>query len=453
MISRRLLLVAVCLITLAQISASQLRFAAYNITNYDGADRAAALQTIFYGEFQGRKFAPDVIVCQEFINSFALTTLRNLLNTAPGSPGDWQAAPFIDGADTESVMLYRTSKVDYLGTTIVSVGSSSSTNHPRNIYRYDLRLKGYASEGATFSYYSTHMKAGTTQTDLDRRLVEAQRIRDNAETLPPGRQFLLGGDFNTAASTEPAYIELVGSQLNNGGRFFDPIKSPGAWGSSTFRFIHTQDPAGSGGMDDRYDQILTGAGLLDGIGFDYIGNPNLAFSTSTWNDPNHSYRCWGNDGTSYNTTLRVTGNTMVGATIAQALIDAADGLGHLPVYLECRVPAKASVSTSTIYFGKVFQGMKPPTKSFVVTNVGDTSLWNAAGIANLKYNFSIPAGFTGVGGAFSAAPGATGNTHTITMPTNVPGKRYQILTINTDDPEQPLRQILLYGEVIPLTGR
>lgn len=442
-----------CLAAVAQTCCGQLRIATYNITNYNGTDREGDLQTIFYMDFQGRKLAPDVIVCQEFINVFALNTFRTLLNIAPGSPGDWQSAPFIDGADTESVLLYRTSKVDYLGTTVVSVGSSSSTNHPRNIYRYDLRLKGYSSEGATFSYYSTHMKAGSTQTDMDRRLVEAQKIRDNAETLPPARQFLLGGDFNIGSSTETAYIELVGSQVNNVGRFYDPIKSPGAWGSGTFRYIHTQDPAGAGGMDDRYDQILTGAGLIDGIGFDYIGNPNLAFSTSTWNDPNHSYRCWGNDGTSYNTTLRVAGNTMVGPTIAQALINAASGQGHLPVYMECRVPAKAFLSTSSIYFGKVFQGMKAPTKSLTIANNGDTSLWNASGISNLNYSFNVPAGFVGVGGSFSATAGGPSNTHSFTMPTNVPGKRYQMLTIDTDDPEQPVRQVLLYGEVIPLIGR
>lgn len=452
MLSRRTSCALLCLAALSQACLGQIRIATYNITNYNGTNRAVALQTIFYSEFQGRKLAPDVIVCQEFMNASALNTFRSLLNSATGSPGDWQAAPFIDGADTESVMLYRSSKVDYLGTTTVSLGSSASTNHPRNIYRYDLRLKGYTSEGATFSYYSTHMKAGTTQTDMDRRLVEAQRIRDDAETLPAGRQFLLGGDFNISASSEAAYIELVGSQINNTGRFYDPIKSPGAWGSSTFRYIHTQDPAGSGGMDDRYDQILTGIGLIDGIGFDYIGNPNQAFSTSTWNDPNHSYRCWGNDGTSYNTTLTVTGNTMVGATIAQALIEAASGQGHLPVYMECRVPAKASVSTTSIYFGRVFQGMKPPTKSLTISNGGDTGLWTASGIANLNYSFNVPAGFIGVGGAFSAAAGGSGNTHSITMPTNIPGKRYQILTINTDDADQPVRQVLLYGEVLPLPG-
>ena len=61
---------------------------------------------------------------------------------------------------------------------------------------------------------------------------------------------------------------------------------------------------------------------------DYVGNPAIPYSTTTWDDPNHSYRSWGNDGTSFNVSLTIAGNQMVGETIAQALVDSALGGGH-----------------------------------------------------------------------------------------------------------------------------
>jgi hypothetical protein len=197
------------------------------------------------------------------------------------------------------------------------------------------------------------MKAGSTSSDQSRRLVESQRIRDNAQgldtnpsngvndALPAGYNFALVGDFNIQTSTQAAYQELVGSQANNAGRFFDPINTPGSWNnSSAYRFVHTQNP--NADMDDRLDFILVSASLIDGGGIDYIGNSALAYSTSTWNDPNHSYRVWGNDGTSYGAGITVSGNTMVGATIAQAIKDSVGGSatgGHLPVFLDLTLPA------------------------------------------------------------------------------------------------------------------
>ncbi len=77
---------------------------------------------------------------------------------------------------------------------------------------------------------------------------------------------------------------------------------------------------------------------MDGVHLDYIGNPAVPYSTTTWDDPNHSYRSWGNDGTSYNTSLTISRNTMVGSVIAQALVSSASGGGHLPVFLDLLVP-------------------------------------------------------------------------------------------------------------------
>ncbi len=438
---------AVAAASLATVAASaQLRVATWNISFYGGG-RIADIQAAVYGVFQGRSMAPDVLLGQEFLSDAALQDMRTALNTAPGSPGDWVAAPFIDGPDTESVCLYRSSKVDFLGVVIASTGAGVSTEPPRNTYRYDFRLKGYNAEAASISMYSSHMKSGSASSDQARRLIEAQRIRANAAALPPGRHFLFGGDTNIQSSGQAAYQALVGSP-GNPGQFFDPIFSPGTWNNSgSFVFVHTQDPIGAGGMDDRHDQVLISAGLLDGRGFDYIGNP-VPYSTSTWNDTNHTYRSWGNDGTSFNTSLAVTNNAMVGPAIAQALINCAAGAGHLPVFLDLRVPAKVQ-ATSTVDFGPVVLG-RTSTRQVQVSNGGNVALWTASGIAPLSYSFNAPAGVSAPAGTFTGPAGAAASSHDLVFTASGPlGAVSNVVTLASNDVDAPSVGIVYTARVVP----
>src|SRR5690606_37245479 len=156
---------------------------------------------------------------------------------------------------------------------------------------------GYEAQAATLAIYSSHMKAGTRAEDSARRLVEAMAIRADAAELPGPWRFLLGGDLNMQRSTEAAWQELTKLSGDNRGRLFDPINTPGTWrDSEPMRFVHTQDPVGPGGMDDRFDVILVCRDLLEGDGLRYIGDAAQRFSEVTWDDPNHSYRVWGMTG-------------------------------------------------------------------------------------------------------------------------------------------------------------
>jgi len=426
-----------------------LRVAAWNISNYAGG-RAADIQTAVYAVFQDRQMAPDAILLQEFLSQSAVDDFLQILNSAPGSPGDWAAAAFVNGPDTDSAFVYRTTRLDLLGVTTVAVGGASP-NHPRNIMRYDVRPEGYTAPSTVIAMYSTHMKSGTTSDDQARRLLEAQRIRDNAEVLDPAWNFLLGGDFNIQSSSQAAYQELVGSQVNNAGRFFDPINTPGSWNNNgSYRFVHTQDPIGAGGMDDRHDQLLVCEDLIDGAGLDYIGNPALPYSITTWDDPNHSYRCWGNDGTSFNLALTTVGNTMVGEAIAIALRNVANGAGHLPVYLDLRVPAKVWTSTVQIDFGQVPQGSTAEI-TLEVANGGDVALWGASGIETLQYTLDAEAPFFAPAGPHVDPAGPGTNQHVISMDTSAPGLFQTVLLLESNDPDVPVLVIDLTGEVLPDT--
>lgn len=438
---------AVCLgsAALSATALAQLRVSNWNVTNYSGG-RVAAFETAIYGSFQGRSLAPDVLIGQEFLSAAGVNAFRNILNNAPGSPGDWASAPFINGNDTDNAFFYRTSKVTFLGVTTVLTGSGPP-NPPRDVQRYDIRLVGYTSGLATIACYSSHMKAGSASADQARRLLEAQAIRADATALPADWHFLLGADMNIQDSSQAAYQELVGFQAgNNAGRFWDPIKTPGSWNNNgAFRIVHTQDPSGAGGMDDRYDQILIARTLRNGSDFDYDGNATIPYSTTAWNDANHSYRSWGNDGTSFNTTLTVAGNQMVGSTIAQAIVDSTTQ-GHLPVVLNLLVPAQIT-SDTVLDFGQVQQN-DLAEQILTVTNVGDVALWTAAGIADLKYSIGTTAGFGAQAGTFSASAGVAGTQNVITMDTSTLGVMNGTLTITSDAVEEPTRLVTLLGEVI-----
>jgi endonuclease/exonuclease/phosphatase family metal-dependent hydrolase len=454
---------------------AQLRVAVWNISNYSGADRGPAITTAVYGSFEGRSMRPDVIALQEIQSQTALNTMVSVLNaahlSATGQPGDWAGAAYINGTDTDNAFVYRTSKVQLLATTTVAVGTSDTSGQPRNTYRYDIRPVGYTAPANTVAIYNVHLKAGSTTTDNARRLIETTRIRDNAEGVdtngagtgkPAAYQFLVGGDMNVQSANQTGYLELIGSQANNAGRVFDPIfcgntgttsATGGSWnGNGNYETIHTQDPTGNGGMDDRLDQILLSAGLIDGAGMDYIGNPNVRYSQSTWNDPNHSYRCWGNDGSSFNTSLTTTGNTMVGPLIAQALKDCATTAGgHLPVFLDLKLPARAGVSTTTIAFGDVPQGAPSPTATFVMSHTGDTARFGtgANAFANLTYTVpALSAPFSVPTGNFNDAAGGGGVTHTVTMSTATLGNFTRTLTIPTNSLEEPTRVITITGRVV-----
>lgn len=422
------------------ISQAQLRVATWNITNYTSG-RTAAFQTAIFSSFEGRSMNPDVLVVQEIKGTTGVNNFLNLLNSAPGQAGQWAAGtPFISTGDSDSAMFYRKSKVDF-------VALANISGDPRATQRYDFKLKGYGA-GSTMnpnvSYYSSHLKSGDGGTDEARRLTETTNIRHDAATRPAGTQFLIGGDFNVKTSADDGYNRLVAPSVSTdgtAGRFYDPINSSFTsgggtinWNSSTYRVLHTQDPFGAGGMDDRYDFILTGGSLRDGKGLEYIGSATDAYSLSTWNDPNHSYRVWGNDGTSYDTTLTTTGNTMVGATIAQALRDStgntnpANTGGHLPIFLDMKVPADLAASAASLNFGTVTVG-SIANQNLTISNAVDAMIWGTAAVQNLNYQFSLTgSGFIAPSGTFNLLAGQSLGS-VISMNTATAGSRSAILNV------------------------
>ncbi|MBL4590872.1 MAG: hypothetical protein JKY96_02815, partial [Phycisphaerales bacterium] len=404
-----------------------------------------AVQTAVFGSFEGRTMAPDLLVVQEILSQSAVDALVGFLNSAPSSPGDYVAGPFTNGRDTDNGMFYRSSKLVFLGTTILPADPGTS-GAPRDVNRYDLQLVGYDAPASVIAIYSWHMKASSSSASQARRLIEAQKIRTDAEGLNPEWNFILGADFNIQSSNQAAYQHLINSQANNNGRFADAINTPGSWNNNfSFRFVHTQDPSGAGGMDDRLDQILFDLDLGAGEGLDYKGAFGLPYSTTTWNDLNHSYRSWGNDGSTFNVSLATTTNAMVGPTIANALKALASGGGHLPVIADLVVPgvigADGSINLGTIPIGV---SVNVP---FNVGNDGDTVLWSADGINSITYTLDTDVGFGVDAGSFNDDAGGAMNIHTLNVSAGlVAGPIVGEIRVNSNDIDTP-------ELIIPITGQ
>lgn len=451
-------LVIAAVLAVSSASWAQIRVGCWNLTEYGGqANRTQPFQTAIFGEFQGRSFAPDVLVAQEIETVTANNTFAILVLDDPlVGPGDYETAQFqIGPGGSSSGVFYRSSKLELLE----SVAAGSGT---RLFMRYRFRLKGFdPGPENEFYLFSVHLKAGNTETDRDRRLTEAVQLRDLFEALPVPTptpplyagppMAILAGDLNVYFSAEPAYTHLTEvDPVDNAGQLFDPIKTPGSWNNNgSFRFVHTQSPdGGSGGLDDRFDQILLNAPLIDGVGMDYVGNPNLPYSTSTWNDPNHSYRVWGNDGSFFNGSISLN-NSMVGSDIAFALATHASGLfgPHLPLFLDLYVPAKISAPAS-VDFGTVEEG-QPAIQTINIGNGTDLLFsrdGSGDGIRDLEYTLAIQGtGFTIVGGTgpFTDAPGGADNSHQIQMDTSTRGTTPAASLVITS----PTQEV-----IVPLSG-
>jgi hypothetical protein len=174
-------------------------------------------------------------------------------------------------------------------------------------------------------------------------------------------------------------------------------------------------------MDDRFDQILTSYALHDGEGLDYIGG---------------SYISYGNDGYHFNTAINSGTNYAVGATIANALHEAAD---HLPVYADFQVPARIDAPVA-LDFGEAITGtyvVLPLTVDNIAVSPAD----------ELDYSLAAPSGFAATSGPYQLEAGVAAD-HDVSMNTGVPGASAGALMVSSDDVDHPSWSVALSGTTL-----
>ncbi|EMI42522.1 lamin tail domain-containing protein [Rhodopirellula sp. SWK7] len=297
-----------------------LRVATYNVlqgspnTSAEQGYYSTILEAIGNEDKAGVQQPIDLLVLQE-TSSNSVNSIENILDSLYADDYATYVTPSYSGLAYGFV--YNTATLDLLGTQNVS---GSFTRPP---LRGHFEPVGSTTADADFYVYSAHLKAGSG--DASTRASEAAALRADADALGEGENVLIMGDFNMYSSFEGAYSNLTAS---GAGQVFDPISRPGNWhNNNAFKDIHTQDPSGGGGMDDRFDLQFASGELFVSGGLDYIPG---------------SYRAFGNNGThSLNGTLTGTG---AASNVLTALRGASD---HLPVVVDYEfdsVPAGITVN-------------------------------------------------------------------------------------------------------------
>jgi endonuclease/exonuclease/phosphatase family metal-dependent hydrolase len=287
-------------------SQERVKIATYNLLNYPNntSTKNPKFQLIV------NEMNPDILVVQEITSQNAVNQFLNqVLNS------EYQAGDFINGPDTDNAIFFKDSLFQFISTEFIAPSQG-----PRYIGVFKLFHKFTLD---TLIIYSAHFKASQGTENEQIRLNEAATLRVLTNLLPQGTDFILVGDLNLYRSTEPAYERLL---LQNGtGYFLDPVNRPGNWHSSSgFADIHTQstripdlgDGGSTGGLDDRFDFILTSQSIIDQGGIDYVDG---------------SYWAYGNDGLHFNLSIHDPPNQSVSTDVAIALYIASD---HLPVLAE-----------------------------------------------------------------------------------------------------------------------
>lgn len=405
--------------------AHALRLVNYNILNYPGTTGAARdplFRTIL------APLSADIVATPEMQSQAGVTQFLNSLNIM--EPGQWSAAPFMKGNDTNSGLFFKTARLQLLG-------QWAFYPNPANLLRYvhvwRLKPVGYASEAAEFRVYSLHLKASLGFEA--QRLAECTGLRDTLNALPPGTLALVTGDFNFYTGSEPGFLKLLESQANNNGRLYDPLGLQNqAWQDNTsIMWAWTQSPcktndtgcasgASTGGLDDRFDLVLPTYGWQDGAGFELVPG---------------SYVAVGNDGQHHNNSIQDPPTIPEGAAYASALHAASD---HLPVRVDLRLPALVNVSSAPIAFGAVIVGAAA-SQVLSVANLAP-----APG-ETLSYTYTPPAGFTAPAGVRRAAAGAA-NDDAIALDTSAPGARAGTLAFASNSIDAPNANIPVSGTVL-----
>jgi endonuclease/exonuclease/phosphatase family metal-dependent hydrolase len=423
-----LALAAMALLAVAA-PAHALKVATWNLWSYPDSLRAIRqpnFRTVMAG------LDPDVIVVQEMNNPLlpsSADTFMNVLRAALPARV-WKMGNYLSGAEGDVYW-------DSLKVTVTGV-NPMNTGGPRQVLYCTVKPLGYASVQAQFRLYSIHFKAGNTAPDAAARGAEAATMRNSMNAvnlLNTGPNFIVAGDSNIYTADEAAYLRLTESQADNDGRCKDPLVMPGNWHvNSNYAAYDTQCPCNTGclpgfsggGLDDRFDIMLTSYALQDGQGLDLVPPAS------------GGYVAYGNDGYHFNSDINgAFANYAVGYAIATALHDASD---HIPVMVTLQVPSKV-VAASAIDFGRVLVGATAQQ----ALAVSDGALAPADA---LTYSLTAPAGFTAPGGTFEAAAGAGANMHTLGMATATRGARSGTLTLASDAPDSLSKSVLLSGTVL-----
>ena len=305
-----------CLVGNAQ---ETLRVMQYNLLSYGGTDNFCLLECKRENLREVvQEIEPGLIAVNELSpGQFYINDILDQVLNVDGA--DWWMA----GSNLNTMQSNIVNNVFYDSRLLALEGEDYVQGEFRDIrfFRFYYKAEDLAETNDTlfFQVAVAHLKAGGSDENADIRSQEASSLVSAVEDS--GEEYrILAGDLNIYSAAEEAYSTLVGE----GTPYADPLDEPGEWHNNfDFAGIHTQstreenepDDGASGGLDDRFDFILTSPEVLSGAG-------RLAYVPGT-------YLAFGNNGQIFNDNIY--DNTSISADLADALYKTSD---HLPVVAE-----------------------------------------------------------------------------------------------------------------------
>jgi len=331
------LLLAFLFSSLLTISYSQdtLQLMQYNLLNYGNYTSYCTtgnngvnmkndhLQTII------QHIKPDILTVNEISENeiYHDILLNEVLNT--NGVTHFKRATSTNAADSYLVnmLYYNSEKVS-----LYSEGIVHSMVRDINVYTlyYNADDLKETLDTIFITCFVAHLKAGSQTWDVDKRaqMVSTAMTYIRTHDLPINMLFM--GDLNLYTAQEQAYKNLTytydGVQY-----FYDPIDTEGNWNNNySFKNVHTQSThaggsscAAGGGLDDRFDFIMSSESLLEGL-------RGMQLLTDT-------YTAFGNDGQHFNKNINdLPTNTSAPSNVIDALYGASD---HLPILVKINVNA------------------------------------------------------------------------------------------------------------------
>lgn len=329
-----------------------LRVVYYNLLKFPGstANRADSLKVIL------DYLKPDILCVEELLNS---TGSDLVLNSALNHSGNtnYSRTTYIDGFDTETQVFFNTNKVGLVRFDTVSTAGSTAVGESRYIgytrlYFKDPNLPTHR-DTQYIDIFGMHLTASSNSDDSISRHVQTRMLKNWLAARPHIQFILAGGDLNLYTDQEVAYQTLLDSGTQ---KLKDPINRPGSWNNNAaFADVHTQSTrvrafngGATGGLDDRFDFILTSDSILQSNRLRYITN---------------SYKAIGNTGLLFNDSLThppVT--TQLPWSVLSAMYNMSD---HLPVYMELLATHKQVVTVSESLQGLNISISPNPTRGIV----------------------------------------------------------------------------------------
>jgi hypothetical protein len=281
-------------------------------------------------------YKPDIFTANE-INGSPTSVQRILTNVFNVDGVDYFKRGNYQGDYLVNMLYYNSNK-------LVLKYQSYVLTSPRITDVYTLYLKTedlVKGDTIFFTCFVSHHKAGNTTSDATDRATAVQQIMSYITNRNIKGNVMAMGDFNFYTSSEAGFQKYI-TPTSTGFRFFDPVDAMGSWQDNPiYAPFHTQSTHTSGGcfsgggMDDRFDFILTSLDILQQGGLTYVED---------------SYWAYGQDGNRLNQPLTsaTNPNYSLPSNIINALYNMSD---HIPVTLKLLYNQQTS-STGLPFFNE-----------------------------------------------------------------------------------------------------